>query len=412
MNLLVKSLGAKAESDGVSEDGYEAEKLLEQQQGFLLSYWKTCPVNLVFELPCFVKIENFQINPKLGPHCVSSFSIFVSGKNKVQWMWLGRWNEVDKLIRQQQNNNPLSIFVNRKNQDLSNSSLLFVKDNSYRCERIKFVKLTIHSRAVNSRCAGISVFQVIGKPSISLSPEEEQINQKVLAQLKQSNLDQSSKLQSLFYSPQNDLNANNSTSQCYYTKNELQIRAENEIKEVPESFLDPITHQIMWNPYILPSGKIIDLNTIYRHLDESLSSNSIRVFNDPFTGLPLSLSQLIRDDELRSNLEKFVYNYFLNLPKQQQQQQQQQQQEEEQQPRQSIETQRVILAPKNTHLNHPTHKRKRISEEEQNVRNTTTISIKDDDDDDYTSDNSNSNSNSSNKTKKPKVLIILDDEYS
>ncbi|XP_043600874.1 RING finger protein 37 [Bombus pyrosoma] len=56
--------------------------------------------------------------------------------------------------------------------------------------------------------------------------------------------------------------------------------------QVPESFLDAITYEIMTQPILLPSGKIIDQTTLLKH--EETEAIWGRRLTDPFTGLPFS----------------------------------------------------------------------------------------------------------------------------
>ncbi|EFN83981.1 RING finger protein 37 [Harpegnathos saltator] len=56
--------------------------------------------------------------------------------------------------------------------------------------------------------------------------------------------------------------------------------------EVPESFLDPITWEIMTQPITLPSGKVIDQVTLEKY--EQNEAVWGRPLSDPFTGIPFN----------------------------------------------------------------------------------------------------------------------------
>jgi ubiquitin conjugation factor E4 B len=74
---------------------------------------------------------------------------------------------------------------------------------------------------------------------------------------------------------------------------------EEELGEIPDDFLDPITCTLMEDPVILPtSGKVVDRATIARHL---LSDGT-----DPFNRAKLTLEMLKPDTELKAKIEAFL----------------------------------------------------------------------------------------------------------
>lgn len=67
----------------------------------------------------------------------------------------------------------------------------------------------------------------------------------------------------------------------------------------PDDFLDPILSILMKDPVILPSSKItVDRSTISRHL---LSDQS-----DPFNRSPLSMDQVIPNQELKTQIDEWI----------------------------------------------------------------------------------------------------------
>jgi ubiquitin conjugation factor E4 A len=71
------------------------------------------------------------------------------------------------------------------------------------------------------------------------------------------------------------------------------------ISSAPDEFLDPIMSSIMMNPVILPSSRVtVDRSTIARHL---LSDQS-----DPFNRSPLTMEDILPDDELREKIHKWI----------------------------------------------------------------------------------------------------------
>jgi len=69
--------------------------------------------------------------------------------------------------------------------------------------------------------------------------------------------------------------------------------------DIPDTFLDPIMSTLMVDPVLLPSSKIIvDRSTIARHL---LSDQT-----DPFNRSPLSMEEVIPQDDLKSQIQTFL----------------------------------------------------------------------------------------------------------
>ncbi|XP_046735556.1 RING finger protein 37 [Diprion similis] len=75
--------------------------------------------------------------------------------------------------------------------------------------------------------------------------------------------------------------------------------------EIPEDFLDPITYEVMVQPIMLPSGKIIDQLTLERHeQNEALWGRSP---SDPFTGILFgNTCRPIIATALKARIDKFL----------------------------------------------------------------------------------------------------------
>ncbi|XP_053978033.1 RING finger protein 37 [Hylaeus volcanicus] len=75
--------------------------------------------------------------------------------------------------------------------------------------------------------------------------------------------------------------------------------------QIPESFLDAITWEIMTQPILLPSGKIIDQSTLQKH--EESEALWGRRLSDPFTGIPFSEDRKpIIAAALKMRIDKFL----------------------------------------------------------------------------------------------------------
>ncbi|XP_071570715.1 RING finger protein 37 [Temnothorax nylanderi] len=75
--------------------------------------------------------------------------------------------------------------------------------------------------------------------------------------------------------------------------------------EVPESFLDSITWELMTQPVILPSGNVIDQTTLEKH--EKNEAIWGRPLSDPFTGLGFNDDRRpVMATALKSRIDKFL----------------------------------------------------------------------------------------------------------
>lgn len=75
--------------------------------------------------------------------------------------------------------------------------------------------------------------------------------------------------------------------------------------QVPECFLDAITYEIMSQPIVLPSGKVIDQSTLLKH--EETEALWGRRLTDPFTGLPFSEERKpVIASGLKTKIDKFL----------------------------------------------------------------------------------------------------------
>jgi len=68
--------------------------------------------------------------------------------------------------------------------------------------------------------------------------------------------------------------------------------------DIPDEFLDALMFTLMKDPVKLPSGNIVDRETIERHL--------LSTANDPFSRRPLTKQELVPDTELKEKIEAFI----------------------------------------------------------------------------------------------------------
>lgn len=83
------------------------------------------------------------------------------------------------------------------------------------------------------------------------------------------------------------------------------VPVDSSLLDVSEDFLDPITCEIMTQPVILPSGKIIDQKTLEKHgQNESVWGRPV---SDPFTGIAFSeVRKPIAAFPLKARIDKFL----------------------------------------------------------------------------------------------------------
>ncbi|BFZ57128.1 Ubiquitin conjugation factor E4 [Savitreella phatthalungensis] len=81
-------------------------------------------------------------------------------------------------------------------------------------------------------------------------------------------------------------------------KREIELEDE-DLGDIPEEFLDPLTSDLMRHPVVLPTSRTVcDLSTIKRHL--------LNDPTDPFNRTPLNIEQVKPDQELQARIEAFV----------------------------------------------------------------------------------------------------------
>jgi ubiquitin conjugation factor E4 B len=98
-------------------------------------------------------------------------------------------------------------------------------------------------------------------------------------------------------SPEQMQQWNNMASRIQTAKDQADIQ-EADLGEIPEEYEDPLMATLMEDPVILPMSKqIVDRSTIQSHL---LSDP-----NDPFNRAPLKIEDVISNDALREEIQKW-----------------------------------------------------------------------------------------------------------
>ena len=75
-----------------------------------------------------------------------------------------------------------------------------------------------------------------------------------------------------------------------------------EAEKTHEEFVDPLTSELMVDPVMLPNSKyIVDRKTIKQQLQNDSC--------DPFNRSPLTIEEVIPQDDLREQIEDFIAEY-------------------------------------------------------------------------------------------------------
>ncbi|CAH0045573.1 unnamed protein product [Clonostachys solani] len=94
-----------------------------------------------------------------------------------------------------------------------------------------------------------------------------------------------------------DIGRWNTLKAKFFESKQVLDQAELDLGDIPAEFEDPIMGDLMTDPVLLPSKHIVDRSTIAQHL---LSDPK-----DPFTRQPMTMDDVIPQDELREKIEKW-----------------------------------------------------------------------------------------------------------
>jgi len=85
-------------------------------------------------------------------------------------------------------------------------------------------------------------------------------------------------------------------TRCVEAQGEM-VDEEEELGDIPDEYLDELTAEIMSDPVLLPSGKLVDRTTIMRHL---LSDET-----DPFSRQKLKVEQLVDAADVKAKIQEY-----------------------------------------------------------------------------------------------------------
>ncbi|XP_043500122.1 RING finger protein 37 [Polistes fuscatus] len=297
MNFCAPCLQPKVTCDTISTEGYEVTNLIQDPcKGFLAYSCIKPPVQIVFTFPCNIQIHHICIWPSVGSQKSSGFQIYAKTEDNDSMPFTllssGFLSANDSgVLFYAANVNPANISV------APNFLKRYMKGSArYIISQTKSLKVSIF-RTQNSVPA-LGKIEIWG--SVSQNTSRDVIaNVKALWSASQTSVCLPTINQQSSISATNIKDADIKDVDMQNTNN-----TESSL-EVPDSFLDAITYEIMTQPILLPSGKTIDQITLEKHGKSEASWG--RSLSDPFTGLPFNENRRpIMATALKMRIDKFL----------------------------------------------------------------------------------------------------------
>ncbi|CAD1473089.1 unnamed protein product, partial [Heterotrigona itama] len=255
-NFCDPRLKPEIQCSAVNTEGYEITNLInDSDKGFLAYACIKPPINIDITFLCNVCINHILIWPQVGSQKSSGFQLYAKTSNNA--------------------NLPYSLlgsgFLNS-----TDAGLLFCPSS-------------INHETISTPMPALGKIEVWG----SVSPRCRK--------------DTVATISTLWFKEQSC--STESVEKCESTSSSVNTTDNKETLEsnlqVPECFLDAITYEIMTQPILLPSGKIIDQSTLLKH--EETEAIWGRTLTDPFTGLPFSENRKpVIANALKIRIDKFL----------------------------------------------------------------------------------------------------------
>lgn len=293
VNLVQHELGTTITSPHISSDGYDITNLLtNSSNGFLVEHFIKPPIFIHIEFICNIFVHEIIINTRVGTQKSKGIEILVDDTT-VGKCFLNSQQDVVQWVR---NSNTDKIKDCTRND-------AFSKCNFY---------TGAHRHLNSTKRITIKVFKTENSSLVSMKNLKifGSINKKTnTGQDIQKYVDLLHNIHTRTVANQNLFGERNMLIEKYENSNGEKYSKDNgcvaENVSIPEDFLDPITHEFMTNPIILPCGKIIDKSTLDKYLDIELKWN--RLPNDPFTHVKFNQNQKpVQALQLKSRIDKFL----------------------------------------------------------------------------------------------------------
>ncbi|XP_058792534.1 RING finger protein 37 [Phymastichus coffea] len=287
VNFCDSSLRTDITCSTVSTEGYEAENLINNsEKGFLAYACIKPPVSIDFSFICNVQISHVIVWPQIGAQKSSGFQLSVKSTDSSNQPFI----DVSSAFLQKTDTGLL--FYRR---DITNYTEITLP-NTFLKRYIKTANVVNYANVLRLRIIktdnsvpALSKIEIWG----TVSPK--------------CGKDVASNVMALWMNRHNSLSASQISVHSTDYKNQESNRGKehNNLLNVPEDFLDPITFEIMTQPIVLPSGKIIDQMTLEKHgQTEAIWGRPV---SDPFTGIRFSETRKpVAAFSLKARIDKFL----------------------------------------------------------------------------------------------------------
>ncbi|XP_050449583.1 RING finger protein 37 [Cataglyphis hispanica] len=291
LNFCDPRLRPEIKCNTISTEGYEVTNLISDScKGFLAYSCIKPPVHIDITFLCNIRINHILIWPSVGSQKSSGFQLYSRSTNDISTPYTllssGFLSPSDAgLLFYPNNIDPAKI----------DTPANFLK----RYIKVSMQHLTMYAHVLRiTVCKTEKSVPALGKIEIwgTVSPR---CGKDVVASV----YTLWTKQQSTFSLPITEYKTG--TTSINITGNRQEDKAK---FDVPESFLDPITWELMTQPITLPSGKVIDQTTLEKHgQNEAIWG---RPLSDPFTGIVFNEHRKpIMATALKSRIDKFLLDH-------------------------------------------------------------------------------------------------------
>ncbi|XP_011312617.1 RING finger protein 37 [Fopius arisanus] len=284
INFCQEFLKTTVTCDTISTECYEVENLLKNNsRGFLAYSCIKPPINIDFIFNCRIKINRIVIWPRIGAQKSSGFRVSVKSDRQDNFTIVSSCFLKD--------NEAGAVFWRSEGEKgPANFSSAFIGGNPLLLEKIKTLRLSIVK--TEKSVPAVDRIEIWG--FVSRWNRQDilgEMGELILKPLKD-------RLRTL-----EDEKTSRNGSQALNEPDEQMMAPD--IPDIPDSYLDPITWNIMQQPVVLPSGKVIDQSTLEKYAESQGLWG--RALSDPFTGVPFTETQRpVFASALKAKIDKFL----------------------------------------------------------------------------------------------------------
>lgn len=281
-------------SEGYGPSNLVTNNFIEKNKGFLAERFIKPPVNLTLEFKSEIDIEYVAINCSVGAQKSKGLELFSQSISK------GCYESVASGVLP---DDKIGFVFHRFNVNVKDK---FGEKYSFRTFKSScFLSLVNNIKIKIFRTSGVSIpalgkIEIWGTPLKSV-PLRHDSNLSIQPQTPSS----SKRPEEFVFTAISCKSYEPKTTKPSHLLSVLKRAELDESFTIPDDFIDPISCEIMVQPIILPSGKVIDSSTLKSHEKAELRWG--RGPSDPFTGIPFSDSNKpIAASDLKSRIDKFL----------------------------------------------------------------------------------------------------------